>query len=560
MDHLISTLITQVVPYYALKQRRQKWGFEGIDIEVKKRQDIVEKSRSYREDQIEPPKPRAPLAVLAEKLERLAGRLRRPRAKESDLPTLSDFNRLLDDMLLATDRDSVLPAAQHVPANTNEWRKTQAAMGVLPKAKTRARNVDPDRDSATALGSRVGPRPLGSRRSQPPLSPPLLLQVLNYYSTPATSQPTVLTSAQPAPYTLPATSQPTYYHPNYYYYPPPYPYMYSTAQKAVVDSFVQITTCILDSCRKLPVSDGPWRRKVGKFDLPRRRDTDHPVWREKRSSISLQSIKKYISAPREVPAGLPTLVDLAAFKIPEALLSLDDIPDPIVSRSSGDGIEYPSARVAPCSKSTFGYRHHTFDKYRKSSSIEQKGDIDEWILIHEKYLADDERLGTTGKAACDLPGYKLLDNLRAATVEIQPSLAAFRDSFERLSDGLLTNLTWDTSSSPVALSSGPSWQCTPPPVVLKLVRSPRAVLLNFDLDICAMGWDGSDVWMLPRAARALETGYIVFTMNFCVVVYSLLSPLRSRFPACFKGPGSALRYAERLQKNKINLLNVNAHR
>ncbi|KAJ7464943.1 hypothetical protein B0H11DRAFT_2240373 [Mycena galericulata] len=50
-------------------------------------------------------------------------------------------------------------------------------------------------------------------------------------------------------------------------------------------------------------------------------------------------------------------------------------------------------------------------------------------------------------------------------------------------------------------------------IVLKLVESPKDVLLNFDLDICAMGWDGIDVWMLPRAARALETGFNVFTMN-----------------------------------------------
>lgn len=42
-------------------------------------------------------------------------------------------------------------------------------------------------------------------------------------------------------------------------------------------------------------------------------------------------------------------------------------------------------------------------------------------------------------------------------------------------------------------------------IVLKLVKTPKDVLLNFDLDICAMGWDGSDLWMLPRAARALES-------------------------------------------------------
>jgi hypothetical protein len=42
-------------------------------------------------------------------------------------------------------------------------------------------------------------------------------------------------------------------------------------------------------------------------------------------------------------------------------------------------------------------------------------------------------------------------------------------------------------------------------IVLKLVESPKTVLLNFDLDVCAMGWDGTTLWMLPRAARALES-------------------------------------------------------
>ncbi|KAF8300426.1 hypothetical protein DL93DRAFT_577129 [Clavulina sp. PMI_390] len=50
-------------------------------------------------------------------------------------------------------------------------------------------------------------------------------------------------------------------------------------------------------------------------------------------------------------------------------------------------------------------------------------------------------------------------------------------------------------------------------VVLKLVPNPKEVLLNFDLDICAMGYDGTSLMMLPRAARALETGCNVFTMD-----------------------------------------------
>ncbi|KAJ6491280.1 hypothetical protein C8R47DRAFT_444926 [Mycena vitilis] len=44
-------------------------------------------------------------------------------------------------------------------------------------------------------------------------------------------------------------------------------------------------------------------------------------------------------------------------------------------------------------------------------------------------------------------------------------------------------------------------------IVLKLVESPKAVLMNFNLDVCAMGWDGTTFWMLPRAARALESWY-----------------------------------------------------
>lgn len=50
-------------------------------------------------------------------------------------------------------------------------------------------------------------------------------------------------------------------------------------------------------------------------------------------------------------------------------------------------------------------------------------------------------------------------------------------------------------------------------IILKLCPSPAEILLNFDLDICAVGFDGTEVYMLPRAARALETGYNVWTME-----------------------------------------------
>ncbi len=50
-------------------------------------------------------------------------------------------------------------------------------------------------------------------------------------------------------------------------------------------------------------------------------------------------------------------------------------------------------------------------------------------------------------------------------------------------------------------------------IVLKLLPTPTDILLNFDLDACAIGFDGSNVLMLPRCARAIETGYSVFTMD-----------------------------------------------
>ena len=50
-------------------------------------------------------------------------------------------------------------------------------------------------------------------------------------------------------------------------------------------------------------------------------------------------------------------------------------------------------------------------------------------------------------------------------------------------------------------------------IILRLYPSPIDVLLEADLDACAIGFDGSRVFMLPRCARAIETGYSVFTMD-----------------------------------------------
>ncbi|KAL8690967.1 MAG: hypothetical protein Q9218_003705 [Villophora microphyllina] len=50
-------------------------------------------------------------------------------------------------------------------------------------------------------------------------------------------------------------------------------------------------------------------------------------------------------------------------------------------------------------------------------------------------------------------------------------------------------------------------------IVLKLTASPLDILLKVDIDACAVGFDGTRVLMLPRCARAIETGYSVFTMD-----------------------------------------------
>lgn len=45
-------------------------------------------------------------------------------------------------------------------------------------------------------------------------------------------------------------------------------------------------------------------------------------------------------------------------------------------------------------------------------------------------------------------------------------------------------------------------------IVLKLISNPKEVLLNFDLDPCSLGFDGEELWLLPRAARALQSQFV----------------------------------------------------
>ncbi len=43
----------------------------------------------------------------------------------------------------------------------------------------------------------------------------------------------------------------------------------------------------------------------------------------------------------------------------------------------------------------------------------------------------------------------------------------------------------------------------PVQIILRIYKSPAEVLMGFDLDCCTFGYDGSQVWALPRARRAI---------------------------------------------------------
>jgi len=53
LDHLIHVLVDLVLPYYLLKERRQKLGFEGENLENQKRLDIIRNSQTIKASDID---------------------------------------------------------------------------------------------------------------------------------------------------------------------------------------------------------------------------------------------------------------------------------------------------------------------------------------------------------------------------------------------------------------------------------------------------------------------------------------------------------------------------
>ena len=66
---------------------------------------------------------------------------------------------------------------------------------------------------------------------------------------------------------------------------------------------------------------------------------------------------------------------------------------------------------------------------------------------------------------------------------------------------------------PFSMTLSTEKRCVSIRIHFRLYRSPIHVLLGQDLDPLAIGYDGHQVLMLPRCARALETGYSTFTTD-----------------------------------------------
>lgn len=328
--------------------------------------------------------------------------------------------------------------------------------------------------------------------------------------------------------------------------------------------------------------------------------------------IVKKQLETYAEAQRDAAERVHahgSLLEHSAAKIvasitgPEDLKALSAIPAQLARKTiwESENLEYSAFRLL---------RRALESEEAEDSSVGdgeastfRKRDIDEWILRNERAMRDDKRddwkhglvdwtaqadivlglAGPTSSTQSQEPvtgpkivqrgpqsGYTFLDELRASSIALQPTLEAFQATFDSISGGLLKGLDWSNvfvaggivlssllsvtekdaqkfSSSDIDLyiyGLGPIeankkvqhleevWKSNLPKnakndtlvvrnsrtitffsqypikrvqIVLKLVKSPREVLLNFDLDVCAMGYDGESLLMLPRAARALES-------------------------------------------------------
>ena len=177
-------------------------------------------------------------------------------------------------------------------------------------------------------------------------------------------------------------------------------------------------------------------------------------------------------------------------------------------------------------------------------------------------------------------GLELLDKYRQRTLRIQQSDAAYTKNFEKITQGALSGLRWDnlvvagstalqalldmdhtahvndcdvndisiflygldaTRASLKLREIESLWKSNLDPsaevcvlrtesfvefrvnrpyksahVALTIFQSPTEILSHFHLDAYAIGYDGRQVLMIPRCARAIETGYSIFTTDLII--------------------------------------------
>jgi hypothetical protein len=161
-------------------------------------------------------KPKA-ITVVAEKLERLAARLRRSRKTAVSVldNALANLEDVLDRMLLASDEGSaVLPSSQRLPPVAKDPTARQSMMPAVKRSRNRAG------DSAYGAGSSSGLKAKKTKPAKHPAPPPV----------PLPSMPAPPQGSQLLPYPLqyyPITTAPlytptynSYAHPAYYHFTP----------------------------------------------------------------------------------------------------------------------------------------------------------------------------------------------------------------------------------------------------------------------------------------------------------------------------------------------------
>lgn len=106
-------------------------------------------------------KPRG-LSFVAEKLERLAARLRGSRRSNSEFPSLGELEACVDTILDGTETGDILPSSQRLRPNIKSWNETKAVMPMVKGTKRRGGD-DPAYGGGASSGG-LAKRPRQSKK------------------------------------------------------------------------------------------------------------------------------------------------------------------------------------------------------------------------------------------------------------------------------------------------------------------------------------------------------------------------------------------------------------